>query len=137
MENDEGAGIPKLFERSRGRVFVHPSSINFSATKYDTGWMVYSDIVETSKVFVRQCSSVPVYALLLFGGAVQVHHTQGKVSVDTWATVTAQPKIGVLVRELKKRLDNLLSVKLEQPETAISKNSIVSVVLELLRTDGM
>lgn len=137
MENDEGVGIPKLFERSRGRVFVHPSSINFSVTKYDTGWMVYSDIVETSKVFVRQCSSVPVYALLLFGGAVQVHHEKGKVSVDTWATVTAQPKIGVLVRELKKRLDTLLSVKLEQPEIEISQNSIISVVLELLSTDGM
>lgn len=94
VENDEGVGIPKLFERSRGRVFVHPSSINFTVTKYETGWMVYSDIMETSKVFVRQCSSVPVYALLLFGGAVQVNHTQGTVSVDTWATVTAPPRLG-------------------------------------------
>lgn len=137
MENDEGAGIPKLFERAKGRVFVHPSSINFPVTKYETGWMVYSDIIETSKVFVRQCSSVPAYALLLFGGTVRVHHEQSKVSVDTWATVTAQPKIGVLVRELKKRLDTLLAVKLEQPETEISRNAIISVVLELLRTDGL
>lgn len=137
VENDEGVGIPKLFERAKGRVFVHPSSIIFSVTKYDTGWMVYSDIVETSKVFVRQCSSVPAYALLLFGGIVKVHHEEGKVSVDKWATLTAQPKIGVLVRELKKRLDTLLAVKLELPETEISQNAIISVVLELLRTDGM
>jgi ATP-dependent RNA helicase DHX57 len=136
VESEEGAGIPKLFERSRGRVFVHPSSINFSVTKYDTGWMVYSDIVETSKVFVRQCSSVPVYALLLFGGVVQVHHMQSKVSVDTWASVSAAPKIGVLVRELKKRLDALLSVKLAQPDTEISSTATVSVVIDLLVTDG-
>lgn len=136
VESEEGAGIPKLFERSQGRVFVHPSSINFSVTKYDSAWMVYSEIVETSKVFVRQCSSVPVYALLLFGGTVEVDHVNGKVSVDTWANVSAPPKVGVLVRDLRARLDRLLSVKLEQPEVEVSENAIVSVALELLRTDG-
>jgi ATP-dependent RNA helicase DHX57 len=117
-------------------VFVHPASINFTVTKYDTQWMVYSELVETSKLFVRQCSSIPVYAVLLFGGTIDVDHINSKVSVDTWATVSAPPEVGVLVRELRTRLDRLLSIKLEQPETDISDTSIVSVALELLQTDG-
>lgn len=136
MESGEGAGIPKLFERHKGRVFVHPGSINHPVTKYDTEWMVYSDIAETSKVFVRQCTSIPVYALLLFGGSIQVHHTQGKVSVDTWAKVVAAPKVGALVSALKLRQDALLSVKLENPEMQLSQNAIVTVMIDLLVTDG-
>lgn len=51
-----------------GRVFLHPSSVNFSCGKFESGWLAYSEIVETSKVFVRESSMVPVYAVLLFGG---------------------------------------------------------------------
>ena len=51
-----------------GRVFIHPGSINFDVGKFESGWMVYTDIVETSKLYVRESSAVPIYALLLFGG---------------------------------------------------------------------
>lgn len=37
FETSEGQGIPKLFERTQGRVFVHPSSVNMGVTKFDTG----------------------------------------------------------------------------------------------------
>lgn len=37
FETSEGQGIPKLFERTQGRVFVHPSSVNAGVTKFDTG----------------------------------------------------------------------------------------------------
>lgn len=37
FETDEGHGIPKLFERTQGRVFVHPASVNAGVTKFDTG----------------------------------------------------------------------------------------------------
>lgn len=52
-----------------GRVFLHPSSLNFTCGKLESGWAVYSEVVETSKVFVRESSMVPIYAILLFGGA--------------------------------------------------------------------
>eukprot|EP00892_Ulva_mutabilis_P005050 jgi/Ulvmu1/2917/UM148_0001.1 len=49
FETDQGHGIPKLFERAQGRVFVHPSSVNAGVTKFDTGWMVFTEIVQTAK----------------------------------------------------------------------------------------
>ena len=40
----------KFFERGKGRVFHHPSSINFDCGRFESGWLVYTDMVETSKV---------------------------------------------------------------------------------------
>jgi ATP-dependent RNA helicase DHX57 len=130
-------GIAKLFDRVKGRVFVHPSSVNRSAGKFETGWMVHTEMVETSKIFIRQCSMVPVYAVLLFGGQLQVNHELGEITVDGWARLRAPPKVGVLVRELRKLLDDLLAAKLEDPCKHFSEHPVVKAMLELLRNDGM
>lgn len=133
----EGDGMVKLFERSKGRVFTHPSSINMGVNKFETGWVVYTEMVETSKVFVRQSSMAPVYALLLFGGQPQVQHEKQLITIDEWAKLSAPPKVGVLVRELRKLLDELLGAKLEDPALNLSEHPVVRGMLELLRTDGM
>lgn len=83
-----------------GRVFIHPASINFDCGEFPSGWMVYSDITETSKVYVREASMVPVYALLLFGGKLTVHHMEGLISLDNWAKFKAPAQIATLVRAL-------------------------------------
>ena len=83
-----------------GRVFIHPASINFDCGEFPSGWMVYSDITETSKVYVREASMVPVYALLLFGGKLTVHHVEGLISLDNWAKFKAPAQIATLVRPL-------------------------------------
>ena len=64
--------------------------------------MVYSDITETSKVYVREASMVPVYALLLFGGKLTVHHVEGLISLDNWAKFKAPAQIATLVRPLRR-----------------------------------
>ena len=61
---------------------------------------MYSDITETSKVYVREASMVPVYALLLFGGKLIVHHVEGLISLDNWAKFKAPAQIATLVRSL-------------------------------------
>ena len=62
--------------------------------------MVYSDITETSKVYVREASMVPVYALLLFGGKLIVHHVEGLISLDGWTKFKAPAQIATLVCSL-------------------------------------
>ena len=73
---------PKLFDREKGRVFVHPASVNFGIGKFDSGWLVYTEVVETSKVFVRECSMVPIYAMLLFGGELEVNRKMSVVTLE-------------------------------------------------------
>jgi hypothetical protein len=58
----------KFFERRLGRVFLHPSSCCFSSGNFPTGWLIYSELVQTAKAYVREASMVPIYPLLLFGG---------------------------------------------------------------------
>ena len=40
----------RFFDRVKGRVFQHPASINFHSGRFESGWLVYTDLIETSKV---------------------------------------------------------------------------------------
>ena len=53
-----------------GRVFLHPSSVNFACGKFESGWLAYSEIVETSKV--RGGGGVAAW--------VRVRHTAGALA---------------------------------------------------------
>ena len=54
-------------------------------------------MTETSKVYAREVSMVPVYALLLFGGHMTVLHEEGALKLDGWATFRAPARIATLV----------------------------------------
>lgn len=136
VETDNAPGTIKFFDREKGRVFLHPSSINFSTGKFESGWLAYSELVQTSKVFVRESSMVPVYALLLFGGDLLVHHDQGLVRVDGWATFKAPGRIAVLVRELRAEAAALLQRKIEDPSLELGRSRVVEAMHHLLSTDG-
>lgn len=136
FETQNNPATLKFFDRERGRVFLHPASINFHSGKFESGWLAYSELVETSKVYVRESSMVPVYAVLLFGGNLQVYHEQGIVKIDDWATFNAPARIAVLVGELRKEVDVLLARKIEDPGLDIGKSRVVEAMHQLLSTDG-
>ncbi|CAN5951634.1 unnamed protein product [Sphagnum jensenii] len=50
-------------------VFIHPSSVNHLVTEFR-----HPFLVETSKVYLRDTTVISPYALLLFGGAINVQH---------------------------------------------------------------
>jgi ATP-dependent RNA helicase DHX57 len=127
----------KLFAKELGQVFVHPASSLFSVSHFETGWLVYSEIMKTSKIMVRDCSMVPCYALLIFGGKIDVQHEQGLLLVDEWAKFKAPAKIAILVREMRQLVNKLLSTKVENPRLDISSSELVDVLLKVLTTDGM
>ena len=132
--------IPKrvrLFARELGQVFMHPASSLFSVSNFETGWLVYSEIMKTSKIMVRDCSMVPCYSVLIFGGKIDVQHEQGILMVDDWAKFKAPAKIAILVREMRQLVNKLLSMKVENPRLDISSSELVDVLLKILTTDGM
>lgn len=56
---------------------------------------------------------VAPYALLLFGGEVGVDHDKNLVTVDGWIKFQSQgSKIAVLVRELRRYLDQVMLQKI-------------------------
>ena len=59
---------PKIVEE---RVFLHPSSANFTVGNYHCPWLVYHSLVRMSKSFLRDVTDCSDYALLLlFGGSL-------------------------------------------------------------------
>jgi len=138
------AGAPPrltfLAENGRSeKIQIHPSSINFEAKKFMTNWLVYHERVQTTAVFVRDCSVVTPYQLLLFGGKIEVQHTQGTISIDRWATFQAPAKVGVLLKEIRNQLDRVLAEKIENVGKNISTLSgpLVHTILELLDGEKM
>ncbi|KAH8972628.1 hypothetical protein BDL97_01G000200 [Sphagnum fallax] len=55
-------------------VFIHPSSVNHLVTEFRHPFLVFHEKVETSKVYLRDTTVISPYALLLFGGAINVQH---------------------------------------------------------------
>ena len=126
----------RYFSKDLGRVFLHPTSVNFHCGKYESRWIVYSERVETAKVYIRDNTMVGSYALLLFGGDVRVLHDEGLVKVDDWATFQAPARIGVLVKELRQRVDQLLLDRINHPSAHLASTPIVRALLELLASEG-
>lgn len=54
-------------------------------------------MVETSKVFCREASMVPIYSVLLFGGELSIDHEASMIRLDGWATFKAPARVAVLV----------------------------------------
>jgi ATP-dependent RNA helicase DHX57 len=125
--------------KSRERVFMHPQSINFSSTSYgQCPYLVYFEIVTTSKPFVRESTALTGYGLLLFGGGeIEVDAVNGVLSIDRWIRFRAPARIAVLARVLRRALERVLAAKIEMPAFDISATPLIETVTQLIKNDGL
>ncbi|KAK9449238.1 P-loop containing nucleoside triphosphate hydrolase protein [Limtongia smithiae] len=139
VELDPEAKTIKLFTREDGRVFVHPSSVLFSAQSFVGGaeFMAFFHKMATSKIFVRENTPVGAYGMLMFGGALAMDLLGRGVTVGNWARLRCWARIGVLVGRLRVLLDQVLAMKVEAPEIDVSKHEIVEVVKRLIDCEGL
>ena len=79
---------------------------------------------------------VPPYAMLLFGGQLEVQHTRNKIVVDGWMYFDTPARVAVLVQELRRELDLLLNRKIEQPRMDISSSPLIDAITRLLVKSG-
>ncbi|KAE9074349.1 DExH-box ATP-dependent RNA helicase [Phytophthora fragariae] len=143
VEEDHNAKQIRYFVRStaeagqRERVFLHPSSCNFSQTNYDSPWLLYTELVQTSKIFVRESTMVNPYALLLFGGQLEVIHEMNLLTLDGFISFNAVARIGVLIKTIRQHLDRLLMEKIADPFLDIAQSGLVTAISHLLKSEGM
>lgn len=141
-EKDGVARELKFFIRTEGsseeRVFIHPSSFNFSIGTFNFPWLVYHNLVRTSKPFLRDLTECTSYALLLFGGRLDVNvaSDNAEVVVDGWAKLSANSTICSLVGGLRERIDDLLMRKVNDPSFEIAGSTEMKLIVKLLRGDG-
>mmetsp|Transcript_21181 Transcript_21181/g.58791 ORF Transcript_21181/g.58791 Transcript_21181/m.58791 type:complete len:1160 (+) Transcript_21181:1213-4692(+) len=126
----------RFFHRHRGRVFLHPSSINVGSGRFSSNWLLFTEMVETSKVFVRDSSMVPAFAMLLFGGSMKVFHEEGLVKLDGWAAFKVPARVSVLLQQLRAEIDNLLAAKMADVQLDLGRSAVSEAMFQLLATDG-
>ncbi|GCB70883.1 hypothetical protein scyTo_0008704 [Scyliorhinus torazame] len=110
---------------------------------FESPYLVYHEKVKTSRVFLRDCSMVSVYPLVLFGGgqvSVELEMGQFIISLDDgWIRfAAASPQIAELVKELRWELDQLLEDKIKKPNmdlcTCPRGSLIIDMIVKLITT---
>lgn len=119
------------------RVFMHPSSMNFSVGSYNCPWLVYHELMCTSKAFLREATECSAYSLLLFGGKLEVQASKDLICIDDWVRLAANARIGALVGGLRRKVDELLSKKIENPAFDIAATLEMKLIVNLLVSDGL
>ena len=119
------------------RVFIHPSSANFSVGNYHCPFLVYNGLVRTSKPFLRDVTECSAYALLMFGGSLEVQSRNELIVVDNWVRLAANARIGALIRFLREKMDDLLARKIEDPTINLANSTEMKLIVKLLVTDGL
>ena len=130
-------GDLKLVGMDKEECSLHPCSVNFNDLDLK-GFLMYHEKVETSKVYLRDCTSVKSYPLLLFGGKLTVWHKEKMITVDDWVAFKGDRKVAVLVRLLRDGLENIMRKKIMYPDEDVTKSGeeILDSICKLLETEG-
>ncbi|XP_046556781.1 LOW QUALITY PROTEIN: ATP-dependent RNA helicase dhx29-like [Haliotis rubra] len=122
-----------LAETSQGIAQIHPSSVNRFLQA--NGWLVYLEKVKLSRVYLRDSTLTSSYPLMLFGGDMDVQHTQQAVSIDTWIQFKAKAKTGVIFKELRYLLADMLQKKLEEPALDLKEDKLIPLIRRLITAE--
>ena len=137
-ELDPDAKTIKYFNEENGRVFVHPSSVLFDAQGFsgEAAFVSYFTKMETTKTFVRDLTPLNAYALLLFGGPIEVDTSGQGVTVDGWLRLKSWARIGVLASRLRALLDDQLRRRIDSPNDAGDDYGLFDIVRRLVEFNG-
>jgi len=145
-------------------VAIHPSSVNTKETKFNgMTYLIYHEKVRTTRVYVRDCSPVSAYALILFGGVLssqpgaqplpppqpisRKHRKHappppppprdGVLVIDGWIRFSVNVTEQQLLVGVRSKLDALLASKIESPDMEIVEASreLLAAVSQVLASN--
>ena len=129
------------------KVLIDPSSLNAKNNTFkSSNYIVYSEKKlraqqganrDNLTAYIHDVSEVSPFPLLLFCGELSAEYMNSIVRVDKWIEFSAPGKLVVLILQLRKAFDRLLSEKILDPTFEISDSRVLQVVCSLLATDGL
>ncbi|KAI9335726.1 Asp-Glu-Ala-Asp/His box polypeptide 57 [Obelidium mucronatum] len=121
----------KLWVKGNEAVFIHPSSVVFG--KYPSGFLVYHEKIKTTKVYIRDCSCVSAFALAFFGGKLTWDKRQRLLNLDDgWIRFSANHKEAAIIEATRTAFDELLQMKIENPELDVSATDLIREIIALV-----
>jgi HrpA-like RNA helicase len=134
------AGACAFESHNKGDVFLHPSTISFKSKLLESRYCCFHEIVKTKKTYVRDCTTVSPFALVLFGGALEVYQREGIVTVDEWLKFRISPKPATLVKHLRAQMESMLLRKIIAPEDDVTESpeakAVIASISALLARGG-
>jgi ATP-dependent RNA helicase DHX36 len=134
------AGACAFQSRNKGEVYLHPSTISFTSKQLESRYCCFHEIVKTKKTYIRDCTTVSPFALVLFGGALEVYQSQGIVTVDGWLKFRISPKPATLVKHLRAEMESMLLRKIIAPEDDVTESpeakAVITSISALLARGG-
>ena len=120
------------------RLYFHSSSVNASKKRYafSEKWLVFDEKFGTAKrTSVSTTAFIHPFALILFGGSVLVKHVDRLVIIDDWIEVKMAAQTGCLLREIKKKVDNVLRKMIDRAnikEIDVTESSMIDQLCKIL-----
>ncbi|GER38863.1 RNA helicase family protein [Striga asiatica] len=116
-----------LFSKEVGKVGIHPGSVNAGVHLFPLPFMVYSEMVKTSSVYIRDSTNISDYALLMFGGNLVPSKNVGGIEMlGGYLHFSASKTVLDLIRKLRGELDKILTKKIEDPGLDVTLEEIWS-----------
>ena len=125
------------FYTDKERVFIHPSSVNSDTGKFEDSFLVYHNLIHTSKMYLRDTTCVSVWPALMFGGDLDVDFHHNVINMDTYFKFDAVPRISALTYGLRKLLDRELALKIEDPSRDVLNTPVGQIITKLFTSDGV
>ncbi|KAL7133628.1 hypothetical protein ABFS83_12G154800 [Erythranthe nasuta] len=129
-----------LYTREVGKVDIHPGSVNAGVHLFPLPYMVYSEKVKTSSIYIRDSTSISDYALLMFGGNLIPSKTgDGIEMLGGYLHFSASKSVLDLIRKLRGELDKLLTRKIKEPgvDVTVESKGVVAALIELLHSQNV
>ncbi|KAG9131678.1 hypothetical protein Leryth_009422 [Lithospermum erythrorhizon] len=129
-----------FYSKDVGKVDIHPASVNATVFLFPFPFMVYSEKVKSSSIYVRDSTNISDYALLMFGGnLIPSQSGDGIEMLEGYLHFSASKNVLELVKKLRGELDKLLRRKIEDPRLDISTEgrAAVAAVVELLHSHSV
>lgn len=126
-----------FYTKEVGKVDIHPASVNAGVHLLPLPYLVYSEKVKTTGIYIRDSTNTSDYALLMFGGSLAPSKSgSGIEMLDGYLHFAASDSVLELIRRLRAELDKLLKKKIEEPSLDISLEGkgVVTAVVELLHS---
>lgn len=126
-------GSPPTWHDGNGPVAIHPSSIlsSLSAGNFQQPFVVYSEKMKTSKVFLRDCSVASPLSIFLFGKHVHIDHKSSQVIVDGWIRIKVAGRCASILFKIRERLDAVLQARVKENQH-MTKAEQTHVIMELV-----
>lgn len=122
-----------------GSVTIHPTSLlaGISAGALQRHFIVFSEKMKTTRIFVRDCTVASPLSILLFGGHIQVDHRSGIVLVDGWIKIKIPGRSAAILLQLREEIEEILQIKVKNSrrDWEISMKTAMDAVSELLKQE--